>query len=146
MGTQGYKHTEEAKKKISETHKGKKRSEETRRKISKSLKGRIFTEEWKRKLSKATVSHKSNNWKGGRIKQGGYIYIYKPEHPFSNRHHYVFEHRLVMEKHIGRFLERRETVHHQNGILDDNRIENLMLFENESEHQRYHKKVRLGLV
>lgn len=68
-------------------------------------------------------------WKGGRTKlKNGYIEVYCPEHPAARGKTYVREHRLVMEKHIGRYLEGWEEVHHKNGIRDDNRIENLELW------------------
>jgi hypothetical protein len=78
----------------------------------------------------------SHNWKGGRRKFQGYIKIYKPEHPFATKK-CVFEHRLVVEQQIGRYLKPEERIHHINGIKDDNRPENLMAFSDEISHQKF---------
>ena len=77
-------------------------------------------------------------WKGGRtINKDGYVEVYSPDHPNRRKHTpYVLEHRLHMESHLGRNLLPNEVVHHRNGKKDDNRIDNLELFESNGEHLR----------
>lgn len=69
----------------------------------------------------------------------GYRWIFTPNHPRSCRFtKCVMEQVLVMEKHIGRYLTKKEVVHHINEDKFDNRITNLHLFKNKAEHMRYH--------
>jgi hypothetical protein len=77
---------------------------------------------------------KHGAWKGGVIEmQGGYVGVYVPLEDslasMRNSMGYVLEHRLVMARHLGRPLERHENVHHKNGIKNDNRLENLELWQ-----------------
>jgi hypothetical protein len=58
----------------------------------------------------------------------GYVWVYFPEHPAATRNKHVKEHRLVMEKKLGRSLLPNEQVHHINGVRTDNDPENLELW------------------
>ena len=70
----------------------------------------------------------------------GYIREYNPFHPAASRRGLVLQHRLVVERKIGRILKPEEIVHHKNEKRDDNRPENLELFANHAEHMRHHHK------
>lgn len=84
----------------------------------------------KKRFPEGRKGDKHPRWKGGRRKAGEYIFLYAPDHPNAKPGKpYVQEHRLVMEKHLGRYLAPNEVIHHLNGVKDDNRIENLQLVQ-----------------
>ena len=56
------------------------------------------------------------------------------------------EHRIIMEEMIGRRLVLNETVHHKNGVRDDNRPENLELWSSrQPKGQRIEDKVEYAM-
>lgn len=58
---------------------------------------------------------------------------------------YISEHRLVMARYLGRALERKDIVHHRNGIRSDNRLENLELTDSSSHQKMDHKYYALWI-
>lgn len=89
----------------------------------------------KNRFKKGENTGKENgNWKGGRVIINGYVWIYDQE-----KQRYKQEHRLVMEKHLGRRLKNTEIVHHINEDKQDNRIENLQIVTRK-EHIAIHRK------
>ena len=96
------------------------RSKETRLKMS---------------LSKRGVKHP--NYKGFKFVRG-YKYILMPEHPFSTKRGYIYEHRLVCERMLNRYLTPEEVPHHISSDNTDNRPENIHLFPSQSKHISYH--------
>lgn len=50
----------------------------------------------------------------------------------------IFEHIAVMEQSLGRPIAPPESVHHINGVKDDNRVENLFLCRDPSHHRTIH--------
>jgi hypothetical protein len=98
------------------------------------------------------------SWKGGLKKHGEYLQrLVGKEHPFSDMHGYIMEHRYVVEE----WLKKNEPtspylssvvsksgkiyqclmpiakVHHKNNIKNDNRIENLAVVGSQKEHFHY---------
>lgn len=72
-----------------------------------------------------------------RVMRRNYWYVYLPDHPNTTKQGYFAEHRLIMEKKIGRYLKREEVVHHINEITTDNRIQNLQLFSSHGQHTKF---------
>ncbi len=94
----------------------------------------------KKKQGFAVFPYKgSDHWKwcNGYAHCNGYIAIKVPDHPYRHRRGYVYEQRLVMEKHLGRYLLPHERVHHINGDKLDNRLENLIIMTHRA-HRREH--------
>jgi len=133
-------------------------SEKERRKKQSETRKRLFREgklkPWNKGLTKENNSiikkeairrrGKNNpNWKGGRIKtREGYIWVYAPSHPSCNSRGYVKEHRLIIEKNLGRYLTGIEEIHHINENKGDNRMDNLRLFDNHGDHQKFHEELK----
>jgi hypothetical protein len=69
---------------------------------------------------------RKNKWVG----KDGYALVTAPaDHPHARQDGSILEHRLVMEQHLGRFLEEWELVHHKNGNRQDNQVSNLELLD-----------------
>jgi hypothetical protein len=70
-----------------------------------------------------------HKWHGGKGQQKkGYIEVYVTDYPNASGPIRTYEHIYVMAKHLGRPLRPKETVHHKNGIKNDNHIDNLELW------------------
>lgn len=117
------------------------------RDASESHAGKAIPLAVRQKMSLSAKAHQQGSshtqWKGGRLVDArGYILIWKKGHPYASCKGYVMEHRLVMEKIMGRILLPGEVVHHINGIPGDNREENLRYYENHALHMIDHEKER----
>jgi hypothetical protein len=82
---------------------------------------------------------KNPAWNGGiSYTRDGYktikIYEDDPNFIMADGRGYIMEHRYIMAKALGRPLKKGETVHHANGVKDDNRVENLELWFTNHSH------------
>jgi hypothetical protein len=125
-------------------------SEATKKKMSASAKGkntwskgRKETEEHKQNISKALkqkyVGPNRWNYKTGRIKTtNGYVAVINPERFNGDKRRYIKEHVFIMESYLGRRLNpAKEVVHHINGNIVDNSLENLIVMKR-NQHQKLH--------
>ena len=70
--------------------------------------------------------------------QKGYVLVYAPTHPFQDKDRFVPEHRLVLEKKLGRIIDPKTyEVHHKDRNVRNNKLPNLELLTH-SEHRRIH--------
>jgi hypothetical protein len=83
------------------------------------------THEFRRNVEGFFGKNKPHSKPGSFKTPDGYLNIYDP-----GRGKTVKEHRIVVEKHLGRKLNTWERIHHKNGIRDDNNIENLEIVIN----------------
>lgn len=91
-----------------------------------------------RKYGDPTVSKN----KGRHFNQKGYAFVPDP----SGKLHTIAEHRLVMQQHLGRKLAKGENVHHLNGDRQDNRLQNLELWNtSQPSGQRTEDKVKFAI-
>jgi Zn-finger nucleic acid-binding protein len=72
----------------------------------------------------------------GRKMSEGYVWVW------TEKTGYIQEHRLVMQRHLGRPLTDDEIVHHHNRDRTDNRLENLQVMTRE-EHSAEHLEERI---
>src|SRR5215510_10390677 len=84
-------------------------------------------------------AEKSHTWRGGAYLHDGYTLRRVYGHPYGDKKGYVYEHRLVMEEHLGRYLHPSEKVHHKDGNIQNNKIENLQLM-NQAQHLSFHRR------
>lgn len=80
---------------------------------------------------------------GGRTTHSeGYPLVMKWGHPRANSRGYVYEHVLVTELKIGRYLKPQEVVHHIDGDKTNNDPENLFLCKDHLEHMKLHAEAK----
>lgn len=85
------------------------------------------------------------NWKGGRIrnaKKARHHQTKAADHPYADSDGYVMTHRLIAERVLGRYLEKRYVVHHVDRNGSNNAHTNLVICEDSRYHELLHQRMR----
>lgn len=128
------KHTAETKARISQTKLGHTTSPEARAKMSESAKLRKASPQTRERIAAALRGS------GMQVRAKGYRDLRQLGHPYAVDG-YVREHRLVVERVIGRYLMPWEVVHHDDGNKLNNAAYNLILFASAAAHTRHHNSL-----
>lgn len=96
----------------------------------------------KKRYPEGRFGKDASNYKGGRRTINGYVAIFSPDHPDKTTGDFVFEHRLMMEKSLGRSLTKKEIVHHLD-LTKNNDISNFYLCADRAEHKNLHHQLEL---
>jgi len=84
---------------------------------------------------------KNNHWKGGQCKTyDGYIIVLDHDHPCADSDGYIRRSRMIMEKYFNMIFPKEAVFHHINGIRTDDDPNNIIVFENQSEHLKAHQE------
>jgi hypothetical protein len=92
--------------------------------------------------SRETAAH----WKGGISRSKGYTLALAKGHPRATEKGYVFEHVLIAERAVGRFLVPPIEVHHFNELRSDNSPGNLVVCPDREYHLLLHQRRRSFLA
>ncbi len=104
--------------------------------------GHLCNSKWKRTRTRELAG----GWKRGELtSSSGRVKVLMPEHPRAGTSGYVYRYHVVAEESLGRDLKPQEVVHHIDFDPTNDNPANLRVYPNESEHQRYHGRLRGGL-
>lgn len=88
-----------------------------------------------RRIPSACPGEMNGSWRGGRIiDKDGYVLIHSPGKSGARKNGYILEHRLVMERVLGRELLPSEVVHHKDTDKQNNAPGNLEVYNCNADH------------